>query len=78
MSLRVRDFNGFKPASSVGIEYIRDTESFSIYLHEHQVCRVSSEGDGVNLRITLEIFDAKLYSNNIEQINQIINLYQDL
>ena len=76
--LRVRDFNGFKPASSVGIDYVRDVESFSLYIHDYQICRVSSEGDGVNLRITLEIFDAKLYSDNVEKINQIIDLYQDL
>lgn len=78
MTLRVRDIDGFKPASSVGIEYIRTVDSFSIYLHEHQICRVSVDGDSTNLRITLEIFDTKLYSNNVESINNIIDLYQDL
>ena len=78
MSLRVRNIEGFNPLSSVGIEYIKENESFSIYLHNYQVCRISSEGDGVTLRVSLEIFDPKLYSNNVEQINNIISLYQDI
>ena len=78
MTLRVRDIDGFKPASSVGIEYINTVESFSIYLHEHQICRVSVGDDSITLRITLEIFNPKLYINNIESINNIIALYQDL
>ena len=78
MTLRVRDFEGFKPASSVDLNYVRKTPSFSIYLHDYQICRLSSDGDGVDLHITLEIFDAKLYFNNAEQINHIIELYQDL
>ena len=77
--LRVRDFNGFKPASSVGIDYVRNVESFSVYIHDHQICRVSSEGDGFyNVKVTIEIFDTKLYSNNVEKINQIIDLYQEM
>ena len=78
MSLCVRNFNGLNPISSVGIEYIKDNESFSVYLHNHQVCRISSDGDGVDMKVSIEIFDAKLYSNNVEQINQIIALYQEL
>ena len=76
--LRVRDYDGFKPASSVGIEYITKNQSFSIYMNTNQICRVSSDGDGVTLRVSLEIFDPKLYSNNVEQINNIICLYQDI
>ena len=78
MSLRVRNFEGFNPLSSVGIEYIKENESFSIYLHDYQVCRISSDGDGVDMKVSIEILDAKLYSNNVERINQIIALYQEL
>lgn len=78
MSLRVRNYEGFNPISSVGIEYIKDNESFSIYLHNYQVCRISSGRDAVATFVSIEIFDTKLYSNNVEQINQIIALYQEL
>ena len=78
MTLRVRDIDGFKPASSVGIEYVSTVESFSIYLREHHICRVSVYGDGLSLRLTLEIYNPKLYSNNVESINNILALYQDL
>ena len=78
MSLRVRNFEGFNPISNVGIEYIKENDSFSVYLHNHQVCRISTDGDGVDMKVSIEIFDTKLYSNNVERINQIIALYQEL
>ena len=78
MSLRVRNIEGFNPLSSVGIEYIKENESFSIYLHNYQVCRISSESDGIDVKVSIEIFDTKLYSNNVEKINQIIALYQEM
>lgn len=76
--LRARNFDGFKPTSAIGVDYIRDNESFSIYAGDHQICRISSEGSGTNLNISLEIFDAKLYSNNAEKISSIISLYQEV
>ena len=78
MSLRVRNFEGFNPLSSVGIEYVKENESFSIYLHAYQVCRISSAVDAIGVNISIEIYDAKLYSNNVEHINQIIALYQEM
>ena len=78
MTLCVRDIGGFKPASSVGIEYVSTVESFSIYLDKHQICKVSIGDDSLTLRIMLDIFNPKLYINNIESINDIIALYQDL
>ena len=78
MTLRVRNFEGFNPISSVGIEYIKDNESFTVYLHNHQVCRISSGTDAIATFVSIEIFDTKLYSNNVEHINQIIALYQEL
>lgn len=77
-NLRARNFDGFIPTSAVGVEYVRENESFSIYIGEYQICRISSEGSGTNLKISLEIFDAKLYSNNAEKITSIISLYQDV
>lgn len=78
MSLRVRNYEGFNPISSVGIEYLKDNEVFSIFLHNYPVCRISSARDAVAAFVSIEIFDTKLYSNNVEQINQIIALYQEL
>ncbi len=78
MSLRVRNSEGFNPISSVGIEYIKDNEAFSIYLYTYPVCRISSAVDAVATFVSIEIFDIKLYSNIVEQINQIIALYQEL
>ena len=78
MSLRVRNCEGFNPISSVGIEYIKDNEAFSIFIHNYPVCRISSARDAVATFVSIEIFDTKLYSNNVERINQIIALYQEL
>ena len=77
-NLRARNFNGFVPTSTIDVDYVRDNESFSIYAGDYQVCRISSEGSGTNLKISLEIFDAKLYSNNAEKITSIISLYQEV
>ena len=77
--LRVRNSQGFNPASSVGFEYIKENELFSVYIDEYLICKISSEGDGFyNVKVTIEIFDTKLYSNNVEKINQIIDLYQEM
>ena len=52
--LRSRNFNGFIPTTAIDLDYIRDNESFSIYLDEYQVCRISSEGTGTELKIAVE------------------------
>ena len=77
-TLRARNFNGFVPTSTIDVDYVRDNESFSIYVGDYQVCRISSEGSGTELKLTLEIFDAKLYTNNNVVISNIISLYQDI
>lgn len=78
MILRARNFHGFIPTSAVDLDYVRDNESFSIYGEDFQICRISSEGSGSELKITIEIFDAKMYINNAEKISSIISLYQDV
>ena len=75
--LRIRDFNGFISAAKVDQQYLLNTESFSIYYEDVQVCRVSSRGIGEDLCITLEIFDVKIYSSIVEKVNKIISLYKD-
>ena len=75
--LRVRDFNGFISAAKVDQQYLLNTESFSIYYEDVQVCRVSSRSATDGLCITLEIFDVKIYSSIVEKVNQIISLYKD-
>ena len=77
-TLRARNFDGFVQASTIDVDYVRDNESFSIYVGDYQVCRISSEGSGTELKLTLEIFDAKLYTNNSVVISNIISLYQDI
>ena len=77
-NLRARNFDGFIPTSDIDVVYILENESFSIYIGEYQICRISSEGSGTNLKISLEIFDAKLYTNNVEKISSIISLYQEV
>ena len=76
--LYVRNREGFNPFSSAGIEYIRDNEAFSVYLDTYPVCRITSARDAVGTFVSIEIYDIKLYSNNIERINHLITLYQEL
>ena len=77
-NLRARNFDGFIPTSAIDVDYILENESFSIYIGEYQICRISSEGSGAKSNISLEIFDAKLYTNNVEKISSIISLYQEV
>ena len=76
--LRARNFDGFIPTSAIDVDYINSNDSFSIYVGDYQICRITSEGSGTNLKISLEIFDAKLYTNNVEKISSIISLYQEV
>lgn len=76
--LRARNYNSFIPTSAIDLGYVRDNESFSIYADDYQVCQISSEGTGTELKISIVIFDAKLYTNNVEKISSIISLYQDV
>ena len=78
MRLQSRSFQGFIQASSIDLDYIRDNESFSLYVGDFQICRVSYQGSGCELKVTVEIFSAKLYNNNVENISNILSLYEDI
>ena len=73
--LQVRDFNGFRPLSSVDLDYTRDTESYSVYANGHQVCRISH---GIERNeYLIEVFDAGLFAEHLERISQMLTLYAE-
>lgn len=73
--LRVRDFNGFRPLSSIDLDYTKDTESFSVYINSHQICRISHGNDCKSYSI--EVFDAGLFTEHLERISYVLTLYAE-
>ena len=73
--LQVRDFNGFRPMSSIDVDYTRDTESFSVYISGNQICRISH---GIERNeYLIEVFDARLFAEHLERISHVLTLYAE-
>lgn len=73
--LQVRDFNGFRPMSSIDLDYTRDTESYSVYSNGRQMCRISHGND--RREYCIEVFDAGLFADHLERISHVLTLYAE-
>ena len=78
MVLRARSFNGFISLTNVDLIYLSTNQSFSIYVEQQQVARISSVSDTEKLHAVVEVFQPGLYQLISEEVNRIIGLLSEL
>ena len=73
--LQAHDLNGFRPLSSIDLDYTKDTASFSVHINGYPICRITHGNDRSSYRI--EVFNADLFAEHLERISQVLKLYAE-
>ena len=78
MVLRARSFSGFTSLAAVDLIYLSTNQSFSIYVEQQQVARISSVSDTEKLHAVVEIFETDKWILISGEVNRIISLLSEL